>query len=598
MSGPHRPVNRFFLLSLAVVILLLITGLIFAPSAQASPDPARLEEISATTTQTSAGVIALSSSTPAPTIQTVGTTAPQASTTDDQPSTLLSLLTQSHYQLYVYSPFSASLTQLTDTDWSIIDPEIRPDGQAMVFSSNLNGFWDLYLLDFGTHALTNLTQTSQYDGAPSWSPDGRWIAYETYLDGNLEIVILSTVPGESDLIRITEDPGADHSPAWSPDGRYLLFTTNRTGDEEITRTDLQVTQDRFVNMSRQSAADDRSSSWSVDGSAVYWSRAHNGSEQVVRYDPAAGTVEKISFGSRPRMDPSGEYLLILNQTPDYSQLNLVSPQTGKAVTLPVVLPGDLHGITWIPSSILPSVLQSIQSLDPDGVPGAVTGTGQQTLERSGSITLNAIEGVNVPQPYLTSDVVASFNTLRQQVEQQIGWNYMDILENAFLPITQPPSPEMEESWLYTGRAIAVNTAPLYGGWMCVVREDQSGQTYWRIYLKTRYQDGSQGMPIRSQVWDFTTRTSGDTSAYERGGSLVAAPQGYWVDFTALAAQYGWDRVPAVPNWRSYMDGALLNQYVQFDTLSWQAAMRELYPPEALMTATRVPTMTPTPIASP
>ncbi|MEM5774568.1 MAG: hypothetical protein AAGU05_06160, partial [Anaerolineaceae bacterium] len=346
---------------------------------------------------------------------------------------------------------------------------------------------------------------------------------------------------------------------------------------------------------RQSSSDDRSPVWSTDGSTVFWSRAHNGARQIVRYDPVAGSQETLAAGSRPLVSPDGKSVLILNEGPQDTQAVVISSGTGKSLYLPVLLPGEVMGMTWVTAGHLPALEQALRVLDPDG---AASVPPAQTHDRSGSNTLSALEGVNVPQPYLTSDVLPSFNTLRQQVELAVGWNFMDILENAFVPITQPSAPEMDDSWLYTGRAVALNTAPLYGGWMCVVRQDYYGQTYWRVYLKTRYQDGSQGLPIREQVWDFTTRTSGDTSAYEQGGSLARAPEGYWVDFTSLAAQYGWSRVPAVPIWRSYMDGALYNLYVQIGDLSWLAAMRELYPPEALATATRVPTLVPTPAARP
>jgi hypothetical protein len=80
------------------------------------------------------------------------------------------------------------------------------------------------------------------------------------------------------------------------------------------------------------------------------------------------------------------------------------------------------------------------------------------------------------------------------------------------------------------------------------------------------------------------------------------PPGYWVDVTSLAAQYGWERVPALPNWRTFFRGARFTEFILTDGLDWYSAMLQLYPPEVLVTPTRLlpPTLTPTrtPTATP
>jgi len=75
----------------------------------------------------------------------------------------------------------------------------------------------------------------------------------------------------------------------------------------------------------------------------------------------------------------------------------------------------------------------------------------------------------------------------------------------------------------------------------------------------------------------------------------AVPPGYWVDLTGIASRYGWKRVAALFNWRTFYQGTHLNELVYSDKMDWQAAMLELYPPEALITPTAIlpPTRTPT-----
>jgi TolB protein len=210
--------------------------------------------------------------------------------------------------------------------------------------------------------------------------------------------------------------------------------------------------------------------------------------------------------------------------------------------------------------------------------------------------LVVLPDVSAPTPKLVSGADVAFHTLRQRVIDETGWDFLASLENAFIPLTTPADPGIENEWLYTGRAFAVNTQPLNAGWMFLSREDYNGQTYWRVYLKTRFQDGSQGHPVHILPWDINTRYSGDTQAYENGGKFGAEQPGYWIDFTELAARFGWQRLPSLMNWRTYFAAMRFNVFVLKDSLDWKAAMEQLYPPEALVTPTPAPppTLSPSP----
>jgi len=117
-----------------------------------------------------------------------------------------------------------------------------------------------------------------------------------------------------------------------------------------------------------------------------------------------------------------------------------------------------------------------------------------------------------------------------------------------------------------------------------VREELGGQTYWRIYLRTVADTGGLGQPLTQHPWDFAARYSGTEDSYQDGGKLAAeVPGGYWVDFTALAAEYGFDRLPAQGNWRTFFPSTLLTQFALREGLSWQAAMQQLYTLEQINT---------------
>ena len=62
-------------------------------------------------------------------------------------------------------------------------------------------------------------------------------------------------------------------------------------------------------------------------------------------------------------------------------------------------------------------------------------------------------------------------------------------------------------------------------------------------------------------------------------AAFAPPAGdvYYVDFTELAADYGWTRVPALDGWQSHWDAIRAWHFERADGLSWDAAMLEVYP---------------------
>jgi TolB protein len=193
----------------------------------------------------------------------------------------------------------------------------------------------------------------------------------------------------------------------------------------------------------------------------------------------------------------------------------------------------------------------------------------------------------------------SFQALRSELAHQVGWDLLTSLENAFIPLSSALSPGFVEDWLFTGRAFTVNPLPINAGWMFVVREDFGQSTYWRVYLRARFQDGSQGKPLYYLPWDFNARYSGQPRPYDQGGELAAVvPGGYWVDMTQLAAVYGWERLPALSTWQVAYPAARFNEFVKTDGLSWVSAMLEIYPSEVLLTLTPAPTATTSPTPAP
>lgn len=509
---------------------------------------------------------------------------------------ILSMTDGNYAHLFAYNPQFMPLTRLTDSAWDDINPAISPDGNRLLYASRQNGYYDLYMLDFTSGKTTRITDTPEYDGSPTWAPDNQWIAYESYIDDNLEIIIRSMVDLSQPIIRLTENKEPDYSPAWSPRGREIAFVSNRSGDEEIWLARLDQVNNRFSNISHNPGSKDEHPAWSPNGRYLSWTSDTDGFHTIKLWDsqfPDQPALE-IGSGSWPVWNPGSDAILTEVLGPNQTSLNAFR-MDGNLVFPTIQLPGALHGMDW-KAGPLPDFISNFKY--PDHATAAAANLWKPVLSvnpmpPAGRFGLAALSDVSAPYAYLHDAVDESFQAMRLQVAREVGWDVLSSLENAYVALTEPPTPSMEENWLLTGRGIALNPLPSYAGWMIMVREDFDGQTFWRMYLKTRYQDGSQGLPLSKHPWDITSRYTGSPKTYEDGGSIAPVPSGYWVDFSELAIRYKWERLPAQVNWRTFYPATRFNQYVLRDGLSWYSAMSELYPPEILATGTKVPTSTPT-----
>jgi len=532
----------------------------------------------------------------------------EASSSSAQDWVILSIEEDGYAHLYAIEPASATVTRLTWGQWSDITPALSPNRDLVAFASDRGGFWDLYTLDLQTAAVSRLTNSRAYDASPTWSPDTAWIAYETYRDGQLDIAIQSLLNPTEEPALLTDDPGSDHSPAWSPDGRLIAFVSNRTGDADIWLANLDKTAERFTNLSHSPSGNESHPAWSPDGSRMAWAASipSPGYAGVYLWDISRPEIGALWAGSGtwPTFDSSGTRILTAVDTPQ-QQLLTAYTLDGGPVLLPRELPGRLRGLIG-PRVALPDPL-------PEGFREAAAQTPQPLFV--GQVAplsdvpskrwhVVSLPDVQAPAASLHALAAQPFQDLRERVIAEVGWDPLASLESAYLPLTTALDPGLSEDWLYTGRAFAINTLMVNAGWMAVSREDIGDRTYWRLHVRTQNQDGSQGAPLTDPPWDINTRYQLDPKAYEAGGSYAPVPTGYWVDLTSLAGAYGWERLPALPDWRTYYSGARFTEFALTGGLDWYSAMLELYPPEALLTPTAVlpptvtPSRTPSPTATP
>lgn len=535
---------------------------------------------------------------PSPTLEPISLFSPETITLSDG-VLVLSIRQGKYSHLFAYHPNALPLTRITYGDWDDESPAINLAGTHLAFSSNRDGQWDIYIMHLPTGEVTRLTETLEYDGKPSWSPDGLWLAHDTYLDDSLEIMI-RPIDASQAPIRLTNGLASDFAPAWSPHGRQIAFVSTRSGENEIWLADLDNIEDRFTNLSRSTNRTENRPVWSPDGSRLLWSAMENGSHGIYIWemDQPREPARYLGIGDWATWSPDAEQVVVRLNLPNQTYLTAYGLDQASLFLPPFPIHGELHGLGWgniqLPDPPPAAFIEAAQFRNtPLWEPFLSDGTDVP----NGRARLSSIGDVSAPYAVLNDGVDESFKALRNDLAERIGWDFLGSLENAYVPLTSPAQPSMEGSWLYTGRGIAFNTVPMSAGWLVAVQETFGEQTFWRIFLRTRLQDGTQGKPMSDRPWSFSARYTGDPKGYEQGGLPAAnPPSGYWVDFTEFALAYGWERMPAASTWRSFYPAARVNEFAFTQGMDWRSAILEIYPPEMLITPTPVssPTITHTP----
>ena len=421
----------------------------------------------------------------------------------------------------------------------------------------------------------------------------------SYSQTDFDIWILS-VDGSQGPIQLTNHPAKDVSPAWDPgSGRRIAFVSDRDGSEDIYLADLDQPEDRFHNLTGSGSIDEADPVFSPDGRRLIYSVNLPGVLALrsldLEHPDRPPTV--VGEGRSPAWSPDGSRVVAAWETSQGGRLVVYDLNASSLAPLTEIQIAIGHQTSWSDGGYSPSWLPSGNG-SPDGearLPETST-PGQA----AGRLSLIDLRGVTAPNPTLVGSANDAFQALRKATAEQVGWDFLGRLDDAFVGLNDPLPPGFAyNDWLYTGSAFRVTDSAVGAGWMVAIKEDFAGQTYWRLFVRTDRQDGSQGQPLHVHPWDFEARADGDPVHYNQGGAPAASmPAGYFVDFTALAAEFGFDRQPALPNWRTFYAGARFDEFAYTEGLDWLTAMLQLYPASAIATPTRYSTPTATPTSTP
>jgi eukaryotic-like serine/threonine-protein kinase len=113
-------------------------------------------------------------------------------------------------------------------------PELSPDERRVAYDRTIAGNRDVWIMDLVHGGGTRFTSHPAVDGYPVWSPDGRQLVFESQRNGTFDLWIKPSSGADDERLLLGTDD--EEIPIdWSPDGRFLLY---RSSDESFTSSDL------------------------------------------------------------------------------------------------------------------------------------------------------------------------------------------------------------------------------------------------------------------------------------------------------------------------------------------------------------------------
>jgi TolB protein len=202
----------------------------------------------------------------------------------------------------------------------------------IVFSSNRDGNWELYMMDYDGYNQTRLTFNNVTDYMPAWSADGRKIAYTSYPGSNAILYMLEVYEGKRHEVY---SEGTSFAPAFSPDGKRMVFCSQEEGgNSEIY---LATSEGKGIRRLTFNKATDTAPCWSPTSRQIAFTSDRGGTPQIYTMDAEGSNVTRVSFGGTyhdaPAWSPVGDNLAYVSRVDQIFDIYVLNLRTKQIIKL-------------------------------------------------------------------------------------------------------------------------------------------------------------------------------------------------------------------------------------------------------------------------
>ena len=276
------------------------------------------------------------------------------------PSKIVFLLTFVFFQSTLTAQFQlAKETNLTNNSAEDRYASYSPDGNKILFESNRDGDWAIYVMDSDGSNVKKLSTGKSNNRRPSWHPSGEKVLFESDRNGKFELFVLdiesleisqiTSFPMEeprfadfspngktiaislkesddkSNIViidmsgkiikKLTDTPYRSYYPRWSPNGEEIVYFSRKATenqDDEIYRINIETGEDRrLTHWPKHNFCP----AWSNDGGHfVYVTSMENTRPEIYIMNSDGSNQTRITYNedgdTLPDWSPNGNKLLI------------------------------------------------------------------------------------------------------------------------------------------------------------------------------------------------------------------------------------------------------------------------------------------------
>ncbi len=189
-----------------------------------------------------------------------------------------------------------------------------PDGEQILFESNRNGNWDIFIMDTDGQNQKQLTSDTAQDRRPCWHPSGKKVLFESTRSGVNELYELKLGNSRVNKVDITGLDGIPIFASYSPNGEQIAFSAGKPGSDP----NIFIVDTKGKNLNQVTASKFRSlyPSWAPDGKKlVFFSRheTNNEDDEIYTMNVNGTEIQRLTNWPRhnfcPRWSPNGEKIV-------------------------------------------------------------------------------------------------------------------------------------------------------------------------------------------------------------------------------------------------------------------------------------------------